>query len=57
MGANIAEGAVVKEFLIAQQRGLSRMSVGKKFFTTAGQRQIHGLGKVIAADVTAGLEA
>lgn len=32
------------------------MSVGKKFFTTADQRQVHDLGKVIAANVAVVLE-
>lgn len=55
--ANLTEGAAIKESLIAQQRGLSHKSVEKKFFTTADQRQVHDLGKVIAANVTGVLEA
>jgi len=49
--ANLAEGAVIKESLIAQQRGLSRMSVVKNFFTAAVREQSRYFEQAIAANV------
>jgi len=48
--ANLAEGAAIKESLIAQQGGLSRTPVGKKFFTTADQREFRYLAQTNASN-------